>query len=755
MSNNPVLYAYGDQKTTQQATINSDGVTIPPLAVSTSEPAYRMLPQFAFTDKAANGNSVSLAVASIKDKSDDIDSFIALPLGNIDPQPMTEDITPWSGISVGLGNWPLTQALASIGGGKYAPSGDHSQIITSGTIPGSALTYGDLTKISDRDYTTGLNIRFINNNQSSNVMAFAFKFQLPPVADSFGNALFDWDKVYLGIRAKTASPGQHYTSIAFGVQRPFVNAAALIDANNKQHDSSHYIPANNSALIYDDIPDAYYVTSPATSDINFRTKTTELSSTAPVNGYFGYQNYELSALTQSNYMSYRKAAFIIFAQSLIGTTGSPSATGNFVAGNLQQVSSGSASYFSAGDYVYIYNSDAGTWQGPIQVSSIGSGLINFPSNVGNGTSNIVFVTKAYIDFSLYELCLIFHKTQSVSDAVYSPMRGRIFNATWGGRRTATDLITRPADLLEHFCRLQNWDYPSTARQAGKNYAANPKINTAITLGGFEFSSLYSSPITPSFQIHDLRESDIISIKREICRTSFLASYRDGAGNECVLPLDFDPYGSSPLITAGFPTGYGLPFSIALDDIYGEAGPIEEADAQYCWSQPVVNYLYDYGAGKYQRAVGIADATASVFSPSCVVGFSAADMGTAAYSYNDGIAKTYWQACRNLYLRYGNLEAPSGDAADRPYLRQYYDATWYLAHWIDWMSRRQKRIEVPCNYAKGAEIYTGMIGQCWMYDCKFVPAGDSRGSIVYAIVERIRKSKNNDQTVFTLLLIDPA
>ena len=314
------------------------------------------------------------------------------------------------------------------------------------------------------------------------------------------------------------------------------------------------------------------------------------------------------------------------------------------------------------------------------------------------------------------------------------MQGRTFNGTaWAGRthnpRATGDLIADPVDILEHFLRLQNWGYPQPSVKAGHAYDPGALINTASTVQGFDYAGLSNiRACRPGFQINSVSNSDINKIKQELCQSFFMASYRNGAGLECVLPLDFNPYD-------GFPDGYGSPLEITFADVYGEVGEIQEADPQYCWSQPQVNYAYDNGAGKYGKLLAILDVTASTFSAACVTGFE-----------NLTDAENMWNLCRILYKRHGNLDVPTTAARERPYIKLYADALWYLSLHVDWMLNRQRRISVPCNYEKGRGIYPGMIVQLTL----------SQTGTVYCLVEKIKRDKNADSTVFDLIIIaDPA
>ena len=82
-----------------------------------------------------------------------------------------------------------------------------------------------------------------------------------------------------------------------------------------------------------------------------------------------------------------------------------------------------------------------------------------------------------------QIAVMFKKKASIKDAIFLPFKGRIFNDTWEGRKTAASMVESPIDIYEDVCRRQNWGDVSASPAAGwgKGIAPNARINIARSL----------------------------------------------------------------------------------------------------------------------------------------------------------------------------------------------------------------------------------------------------------------------------------
>jgi hypothetical protein len=379
---------------------------------------------------------------------------------------------------------------------------------------------------------------------------------------------------------------------------------------------------------------------------------------------------------------------------------------------------------STGDVAFLYNSvqGAGTW-GKI------TGYKNAALNPGNINAIRTLMSKLMIDLvmkidgvgttlrstiQINDLAWILEKSVTIKDAVYGNLQGRTFvgpgespdetGNVWNGRKSATDMIPGAIDMMEHLCRLQNWGEVSGNNAiAGKEYSPNAKINTAsfdaiLSADGHADGYGTMAPLSaccPAFQIED--KGDIKTWLKELCRTFYINRSQDNIGAECV--VDCSGPGPGETVTPAV--------AISFADVNGTIGNIEEPDPRYIYCEPVIEYAYDYGAGKFGAVLGIVDATVSYATfaqkPNAyLAGFQAADMvASGTFGTYASVGDYIWQQCNLLYRNYGNITTAPGELTDKKLISTYADALWYLRKWLWWMLTHQRRITVPTWYAKGA------------------------------------------------------
>ena len=323
---------------------------------------------------------------------------------------------------------------------------------------------------------------------------------------------------------------------------------------------------------------------------------------------------------------------------------------------------------------------------------------------------------------IYALTIIVQLQEStINNGIFTPMAGRIYGDTWGGRKDASACMNNPIDWLEHVKRIECWseNYNETAN-FGYTYSTSAKINTA------SFDSTFLNPVkdmtTAFIQYTDQKQASDIS--KDICSTYFLTNYIDSSGNECVYPI--------------FNTSTPVDATIQYSDCFDRVGKITEADPQYTYCLPIVNYGYNGGDNTNLYSLGMVNVQQNTFSQSdmtLTVGFQ---------SFAD--ASAVYRDCHNLFVKYGNIDVPSSDYTDKKMIQSYPDALWYLQTWVWWMKTHQRRMEVTCSYEYGSGWFPGMLIALNL-------PHQTNGVPKLCRVESVKRSKYKNTTTFGLILID--
>jgi len=225
---------------------------------------------------------------------------------------------------------------------------------------------------------------------------------------------------------------------------------------------------------------------------------------------------------------------------------------------------------------------------------------------------------------LYELAIIIElEDTSITDKVYSPLAGRIFDSTWVDK-IATDQIIKPRDMLEHICRLQNFSDASCVQPAagwGRAYTSTePPIDTTAFNNLSNFDSFL-----PANQIKNEDDGYTDKLKLSLCRTFGLINYIDSSGQESVTKLFKIPAGTPSIqfgnivdrksfVLNNFPT----------DKIYPE---IE------------INYNKDNVTDEYKSIIKIMYPEEPIYSAAFIIGIT------------DPVdAEDLWNKAHALYLR---------------------------------------------------------------------------------------------------------
>lgn len=293
-----------------------------------------------------------------------------------------------------------------------------------------------------------------------------------------------------------------------------------------------------------------------------------------------------------------------------------------------------------------------------------------------------FSTVCDVDLQLYiyDIAFIFKQSRSLKK-LFMPLQGRIFNDTWGGRKTSSDLIESTPDVIEHVCRLKNWSEcsPVPSNGWGKAYADKVRIRTS---GDGGFDSVYNSVFKVAGQVKDLRETQANKLIDRLCREFGLLSYVDADGNECLRVLNTQVTSPSDTIT----------LSNILDR--SQIG-ISEIDPENIFSEPIVRYNKNQATNSFESTIKITRVDAAAYDSSYVEGIS----GSTAAQY-------YWEKCKELAKKSRNIETPPDDLTNLHFVAGVDAANAaiaYLENWINWMQSPRIRFSVHYNLVNNWEL----------------------------------------------------
>jgi hypothetical protein len=322
---------------------------------------------------------------------------------------------------------------------------------------------------------------------------------------------------------------------------------------------------------------------------------------------------------------------------------------------------------------------------------------------------------------IYELCIIFElNSSSIKKEIYSPLAARIYNDTWGSRKTAANLIENPKDIIEHCKRLQNWSETGETMPVagwGYAYATSALIKTGTGEGSFDSTALnYLTDQKAAIEITDAAKATTDAIVKELCDTYGLASAIDNEGYERLATLEKIS-----------PTE-----SITLADVIGDLGEVIEPQIQNIYCVPIVNYLYNYGSDEFDRTMAIKNITASAWQAAY----------TPGYLLNDGL--DVWTSCKALYAKYRQIEQCPSEFSYKKMIVDYVTALAYVKRKIAWMEK--KRLPpITIAYSKGKDyiIYQHVKVQ--------LPYHTNNVS-EECIIEKIVKSKNRNKVTLNFVVL---
>ena len=334
---------------------------------------------------------------------------------------------------------------------------------------------------------------------------------------------------------------------------------------------------------------------------------------------------------------------------------------------------------------------------------------------------------------LNELALICKSTCSIKDALYSYFAGRTFNSTWGigtwgPRKIATDLITNPVDILEHFKRLQCGIEFGEKVDFGKVYSTLMPIKTyENTEGSYDDASLAGvKEFTPAYQITDANDAWTDVQIKNICSTFNLCTYTDNAGYECVTTLDL----TNPAETVAF-----------TDIVPGSIGETKEPEVQDVFCQPNLNYQYNPGSEKFDKQLSIQNIQADAWTASYTPGFDPAGHNLDATLF-DG--EYVWTQCKELYGKYRQIEQVPKEFSDQKMIMTYVDAVKLLSMKVAWMGK--PRVPLAVFYSKGKDYFYGK-------HIKIKLPHQTCNQPIECFIEKIKISKNKNRADLNLVVLE--
>lgn len=314
---------------------------------------------------------------------------------------------------------------------------------------------------------------------------------------------------------------------------------------------------------------------------------------------------------------------------------------------------------------------------------------------------------------IYEIAVVLSNTNDISGNLYTPFKGRIFDDTWGSRKTATNLIESPVDILEHIKRLENW---GGSEEAGKEYSSSALIKTSSD-GSYDDTLLDTiKTYSAAFQLFTIRETFVSEIERVLCREYGLCTYYDSSGYACV--KTFENENPSETIT--------------YDDLKGDIEVIPPSVSDI-FTQPIIWYCYNNATGEYDKSLVIKNVQLSTY-----------DADTCSNGFDSTSAEEVWNLCHDIYGRYGIINECPASWGELKTVIDQDTAIALLKNKLEYMTNY--RINIAVDYMKGSDY---SIFKHVVLNHPFVTNGTDRE----CMVESISKDKKNDIVRLTLIIND--
>jgi hypothetical protein len=624
-----------------------------------SNKKFHRLADIAFINTTADNNEIKIDGTHYDDDVDNITGFIALPITSLELE-SAADLTAWNCNSIDFAAYRFSSAYTAqyplkLINGLYKPT-------TAGNIPNGDLTITDQTLVNaayayDRNHATQADfIPVITYNTTARLLYLkVLKFGLPKLPENV-----DVESVYLGIKAYTATQ---------------LSGGGGVATKPNDLGSSFFVIFKRFA---------YTKSTDMIMDDKSIVAAEGSASTTPTGVWMRdiMDQYFTSTPNTGNYYFYKQSA--------------PSAG--------QYATLDGYELFKIGDSLDDYR------------SYIEGGLF-FNRTHPQGAPAI---SEEIVDqLSIFQMCIIFKlRSQSIKDAIFSPLAGRIYDDTWGGRVTQTDQITAIVPTIEHLKRLQNWsETGETGISWGLEYATSAKIKTGVAEGSYDSATL---PVeTCAFQVTDKAEGETGALVARLARAIDVCTYIASDGTECIETLDL----TDPVET------------ITFADLNGDIGRVIEPETADVFCEPVVNYLYNRGSGSYDGHLVIKD----------IQKYAEGGLWTDSSSGfdNEAQAVAVLDIYAALWRKFRTTEPAPSDFTDVPFFTTAAQAAAYLTRKGSHMGRR--RVSLSVFYSKGGAYH-------FAKHVKVNLPHQTRGLDVECFIEGITIDKNANKCDLRLVIL---
>jgi len=149
--------------------------------------------------------------------------------------------------------------------------------------------------------------------------------------------------------------------------------------------------------------------------------------------------------------------------------------------------------------------------------------------------------------------------------------------------------------------------------------------------------------------------------------------------------------------------------------------VEEPRIENVFCEPVVNYLFNQGSGKYDRTLAVTHIDATEWQSSYTPG------------YKDADGVVVWNACKVLYNQFRWVEPCPAEFSDQNMIADYDTVVYCVKRKIAWMNRwRLPTITVSYSKGNAYNLFTHLMVQLPMH---------TNNTLVECIIEKLVKSKN--------------
>lgn len=289
-----------------------------------------------------------------------------------------------------------------------------------------------------------------------------------------------------------------------------------------------------------------------------------------------------------------------------------------------------------------------------------------------------------------EASLICKLSGSIKNELFALCQGRIFDDTWGSRRLSAAMIEDPPDFIEHFKRLGDGSEFGDGVEAGKVYSPSMPIKTGVGVeGSYDSADIdYAREYSPAWQVFSANEAWIDRQVVALCRTFGLCTYVGSDGYECITTINK----INPTETILF-----------TDIMPGSMGKTKEPEIDNIFCQPVFNYRFNSGSGKYDKQMVVLSVQAEVYNSAYTPGIdNTLYILDESETTPDG--EYVWNACKALYAKYRQVEQCPSIFSDQPLLVDYEDAIKVFYSKITKQDFSRNSFDV--SYNKGKDYFAG-------------------------------------------------